>query len=173
MDDSAIFRIGPCKGIRICFDASVFGFDDWHQDWLGPTYSMVMEKIRNGRGKVIGQRKYVSPTVHSPSMGLPLISYRPIQPERREQFVRNTFTPVSARNSPAVAEMRKLAINEDVFSCRVDTSLGSLSWDLPEDFLSKQKLVDPTEFDPNGQLSRQGIRPPLMIFMVGRAKRKH
>ena len=171
--DSAILRIGPCKGIRMCFDASVFGFGYWHQDWLPPTYSMVMEKMRNRSGKVIGQRKYVPPTVHSSAMGLPLTSYQPIQRERRNQFVRNTFTPVSAHNSSAVAEMQELAINEDVFSCRVDTSLGTLSWYSPEDVLSKQKLVDPTEFDPNGQLSRQGIRPPLMIFMVARAKRKH
>ena len=151
----------------MCFDASVFGFGYWHQDWLPPTYSMVMEKVRNSSGKVIERRKYVPPTVHSSAMGRPITSYQPIQLERRNQFVLNTFTPVSEQNSSAVAEMQECAIKEDVFSCRVDTSLGALSWDSPEDVLSKQKLVDPTEFDPNGHLSRQGIRPPLMIFMCG------
>ena len=126
---------------------------------------MVIEKVRNSSGKVIEQRKYVPPTVHCNRMGHPITSFQPIQLERRNQFVLNTFTPVSARNSPAVAEMRKLAINENVFSCRVDTSLGTLSWYSPEDVLFKQKLVDPTEFDPNGQLSRQGIPPPLMRLM--------
>ena len=166
VDDSAIFRIGPCKGIRMCFDASVFGFGYWHQDWLPPTYSMVMEKMRNRSGKVIGQRKYVPPTVHSSAMGLPITSYQPIQLERRNQFVLNTFTPVSVHNTSAVAEMQELTIHEDE-SCRVDTSLGSFSWYSPEDVLSKQKLVDPTDFDPNGLLACQGIRPPLMIFMSG------
>ena len=68
--------------------------------------------------------------------------------------------------------MKECAMNEDVFSCRVDTSMGSFSWSLPEDVLSKQKLGDPTEFDTNGQFSRLGIPPPLMIFMSARNKRK-
>ena len=47
-DSCAIFRIGPCQGIRMCFDASVFGL-------VSPTLpancSMVMETVRDDEGK--------------------------------------------------------------------------------------------------------------------------
>ena len=168
-DTSAIFRVGPCKGIRMCFDASVFGFTS---PKLPTTCSMVMEKLRDPKGKAIGKRKYLAPNVYSRCHGIPLTSYHPREPQRRERFVLNTFTPVFDEDSPAVAEMKACAINKELFPFGVDTSTGSFSWSLPEDVPSKQKLADAREFDPDGQLLNQGIHAPLMIFMGAGIKRK-
>ena len=47
-DSCAIFRIGPCQGIRMCFDAFVFGLES---PTLPPNCSMVMEIVRDDEGK--------------------------------------------------------------------------------------------------------------------------
>ena len=47
-DSCAIFRLGPCQGIRMCFDASVFGLPSPE---LPPNCSMVMEILRDENGK--------------------------------------------------------------------------------------------------------------------------
>ena len=57
-DSCGIFRIGPCKGIRMCFDASVFGIET---PKLPSNCSMVMEIVRDNEGKEIEQRQYVVP----------------------------------------------------------------------------------------------------------------
>ena len=53
-DSCGIFRIGPCQGIRMCFDASVFGIET---PKLPSNCSMVMEILRDDTGKESGQRQ--------------------------------------------------------------------------------------------------------------------
>ena len=42
-DDEAIFRLGPSTGIRMCFDASVFGFTSPAFGMATCSFSVVME----------------------------------------------------------------------------------------------------------------------------------
>ena len=142
----------------MCFAASVFGFTS---PKLPTTCSMVMEKLRDPNGKAIGKRKYLAPNVYSRGHEFPLTSYHPREPERRERFVLNTFTPVFDEDSPAVADMKANAINKDLFSCCVDTSTGSFSWSLPEDVPCEQKLACVNRSLP----AFFRTWAPLMIFM--------
>ena len=54
-DSCAIFRLGPCQGIRMCFDAPALGI---RSPELPPSCSMVMETVRDGDGKEIDKRGY-------------------------------------------------------------------------------------------------------------------
>ena len=53
-DSCGIFCIGPCNGVRMCFDASVFGMQP---PTLPATCSMVMEIICDEHGKEIEKRR--------------------------------------------------------------------------------------------------------------------
>ena len=57
-DSCAIFRLGPCQGIRMCFDASAFGFNS---PTLPSNCSMVMETLRDENGKEIQKRPHPVP----------------------------------------------------------------------------------------------------------------
>ena len=83
-DSCAIFRIGPCQGIRMCWDASAFGLTS---PALPENCSMVMEILRDNKGKETERRRYGVPKMGGVGQGFPLKSYRPLAPERREQFV--------------------------------------------------------------------------------------
>ena len=61
-------------------------------------------------------------------------------PARREQFIRNTFTPVFDENSPAVADMQAYSTNKEMFPHGVETSMGTFSWFLPQDVACEQKV---------------------------------
>ena len=161
-DSCAIFRLGPCQGIKMCFDASVFNLNP---PALPPNCSMVMEILRNEEGKEIGKRRYPLQQYTFWGQGLPLTSYRPEVRARREQFVNWTFTPVFDKDSPAVAGIMDMATKKDAFPFGVDTSIGSRSWSWPEDLPSKQKLVSFKHFDPQEVFFKRGAHAPLMIFV--------
>ena len=161
MDDEAIFRLGPCKGIRMCFDASVFGFTSPAFGMATGNFSVVMETENES-----GQRQHngsimdgVVP-MHSYN-GRSITGYFRAYPARMEQFVLNTFTPVFDENSPAVAEMKAYENNKEMFPFGVQTSLGSFSWSLPEDVPCEQKLACVNRSLP-------ACLAPLMIFMGAR-----
>ena len=111
-DSCAIFRIGPCQGIRMCFDASVFRLPSPE---LPENCSMVMETVRDNEGKEIEKRPYAVPEFEV-GQGYPLVSYRPLAATRREQFVRWTFTPAFDAHSPAVAGIiRSATVDKAMF----------------------------------------------------------
>ena len=161
-DSCGIFRIGPCQGIRMCFDASVFGIET---PKLPSNCSMVMEIVRDNEGKEIEQRQYVVPRLGFLGQGLPLTSYRPVIPARREKFVAWTYTLVFDAVSPAVAEIIRSTNDKAIFPFKVDTSMGSESWSWPEGPTSKQKLASFDHFDPDREFFKRGAHMPLMIYM--------
>jgi hypothetical protein len=166
-DSCAIFRIGPCHGIRMCFDASAFGLTSPE---LPPNCSMVMESVRNVDGKEIEKRRYGVPKIGFLGQGYPLKSYKPDHPPRKEEFVRWTFTPVFAKESPAVAEIKAVARKSDVFPSGVNTTIGSASWSWPVDMPSKQKLTNFNLFDPSEEFVKRGAHAPVMIFLGGHSE---
>ena len=161
-DSCGIFRIGPCQGIRMCFDASVFNLE---QPVL-PHDCRLLEKVETDEyGHEIARYPIEMPT-HSPrGHGYPLASYHPRAEARKTKFVLNTFTPVFDQGSSAVVEMTGLAPNTEYFSGRIDTSVGSFSWSLPQDKPSKQKFVKFEQFDPDERMFCGGAHAPLMIFV--------
>ena len=161
-DSCAIFRLGPCQGIKMCFDASAFGLTSPE---LPSNCSMVMETLRDEDGKEIEKRRYLVPRFSCLGQGFPLTTYRPEHPQRREQFVLWTFTPVFDKDSPAVAGIMGMTRTRDAFPFGVDTSIGSSSWSWPEAVPSKQKLASFIEFDPEEELFKRGAHAPLMIFL--------
>ena len=161
-DSCAIFRLGPCQGIRMCFDASAFGLTS---PTLPSNCSMVMETLRDEDGNDIEKRQYPVPQFTFLGQGHPLTSYRPKPPSRKEQFVLYTLTPVFDKDSPAVAGIMACAKNKDTFPSGVDTSMGSSSWSWQTDVPSKQKLASFKEFDPEEVFFKRGAHAPLMIFL--------
>ena len=107
-DSCGIFRIGPCQGVRLCFDASAFGL----QFPMRETCSMVMEIVRDAEGNEIERRRYHIPQFQLLGQGYQLTSYRPQETERREQFVKWTFTPVFEDGSPAMAAIKHSATHD-------------------------------------------------------------
>jgi len=163
-DSCAIFRIGPCKGTRMCFDASVFGIP---QPPLPENCSMVMEILRDENRKEHERRAYCVPRMVVLGQGFPLASYKPGVRTRREQFVEWTFTHAVKASSPAVADIIKCTRDKAMFPLTVDTSKGSASWSWPVGPISKQKLVDIDLFDPKRKLFNRGAHMPLMVFIGG------
>ena len=164
VDSCGIFRIGPCQGIRMCFDASVFGFINPE---VPSNYSMVMETVRNAEGKEIEKRNYPVPKFSLLGQGYHLTSYRPLDVGRREMFVKWTFVPVEHPFSSAVAGIMSMSRNEKAFPFGVPENVGKVSWDWPEDVCSKQKLVSHEMFDPSKVMWKGGAHMPLMIFVGG------
>ena len=160
-DSCAIFRLGPCQGIRMCFDASAFGFTPPE---LPSNCSMVMETLPEADGKPSEKRRYPVPRF-TWGQGFPLGSYKPEHRPRREQFVHWTFAPVFDKDSPAVAGIMEMTKNRQAFPFGVDTSIGSCSWSWPEDVPSKQKLISFEQFDPEKEFFKRGAHAPLMIFV--------
>ena len=161
-DSCGIFRIGPCQGIRMCFDASVFNLE---QPVL-PHECRLMEKVeKDDKGREIARFPIERPTHSQRGQGYHLASYHPKVPARKTKFVLNTFTPVFDQGSSAVVEMTGLAQNKEYFSGRIDTSVGSFSWSLPQDKPSKQKFVKFEQFDPDERMFQSGAHVPLMIFV--------
>ena len=162
-DSCAIFRIGPCQGIRMCFDASVFGLQS---PALPKNCSMVMEILRDNEGKEIERRPYGVPRMGVLGQGFPLASYRPLEPKRREKIVQWTFTHAFDALSPAVAGIIQCTRDDkDMFPSTVDNSIGSESWSWPEGPISKQKLASYDLFDPHRQFFQRGAHMPLMVYM--------
>ena len=164
-DSCAIFRIGPCQGIRMCFDASVFGLPS---PPLPEKCSMVMEILRDDEGKEIERRQYGVPKMGVLGQGFPLASYRPLEPKRKEQFVNWTFTHAFDALSPAVAGIIQCTKDDKaMFPFDVDNSIGSASWSWPEAPISKQKLASYDLFDPHRQFFQRGAHMPLMVYIGG------
>ena len=162
-DSCGIFRIGPCQGIRMCFDASVFGLQSAN---LPANCSMVMEIVRDDEGKEIGKRPFAVPRLGFLGQVHPLVCYRPTVPARREKFVQWTFTPAFDALSPAVAGIMESARSDKaMFPFKVDTTMGSTSWSWPECPPSKQKLASFEHFDPQRQFFKRGAHMPLMIYI--------
>ena len=145
-DSCAIFRLGPCQGIMMCFDASAFGLPSPE---LPPNCSMVMEMLRDGDGRIVGTRNFSVPKFFGAVVGVdqayPLEDYAPHRdPLRRQRFVSWTFTPCIDKDSlgsPAVSEIMEMTTRIDAFPFGVDTSIGYHSWSWPEHAPSEQKLV--------------------------------
>ena len=156
-----IFRLGPCQGIRMCFDASVFGFAS---PPLPANCSMMMEILRDEDGKEVERRRYAVPKYGIMGQGLSLWSYaRHLEDNRREQFVKWTMTPAFDALSPEVAGIIECATaGKRMFPYGVDTSIGSKSWTWPEGPISKQKLASYKGFEEN---FRYGAHMPLMIHI--------
>ena len=172
-DSCGIFRLGPCQGVRICFDATVFGIT---QPTLPDNCPMVMEVIRDHEGKIIERRRYPVPSFERPEhgdvsgQGYPLSSYHPTQAARRQQFVEWTFTPVFDRGSPAVAGVIERArVDRAMFPFGADSSIGLASWSWPEGPVSEQKRCDYLKFDPFRKFFIGGAHMPLMVY-VGSSK---
>ncbi len=164
-DSCGIFRIGPCQGIRMCFDLSVFGLQS---PTVPANYSVVMEVLHDDRGKEISKRPYDVPEFGLLGQGYPLASYRPVEPNRRKQFLEWTFTPACDAGSPAVAGIIASTHNDKgMFPSNVDNEIGRASWSWPEGPLSKQKLASYNLFDPSRALFQRGAHMPLMIYNGG------
>ena len=164
-DSCAIFRIGPSQGIRLCFDASVFGFKS---PTLPANCSMMMEIVRDKEGKVTDKRRHEVPQFELLGQGYYLESYRPLEATRKEQFVMWTFTPVFDDSSSAVADIIECAKSDKaMFPSGVDTSIGSGSWSWPESQISKQKLASYDLFDPDKTFFKRGAHMPLMVYIGG------
>ena len=92
--------------------------------------------------------------------GFPLASYRPVEANRRAQFVKWTMTPAFDALSPAVAGIIECTKSDKaMFPFEVDTSIGSETWTWPEGPVSKQKLAS------------YGRRNALCVFMHNETKR--
>ena len=120
-DSCGVLRIGPCQGIRMCFDASVFGL-------LSPprpaSCSMVMEILREKDGTEIEKRPYPVPKLSILGQGFPLSNYRPTKPTCREQFVQWTMTPAFDPRSPAVTGITaRTRSDKAMFLFHADTSI--------------------------------------------------
>ena len=163
-DSCGIFRIGPCNGVRMCFDASVFGMQS---PTLPATCSMVMEIICDEHGKEIEKRRYPVPQFTF-GQGYLLGSYHPKEEKRRAQWLEWSFTPVFDAESPAVAGViHKAKYDRAQFPFEPDSSIGSASWSLPRGPVSKQKLPKYNLFDPQSHYFRSGAHMPLMIYVGG------
>ena len=162
VDSCGIFRIGPCRGIRMCFSASVLGIG---APDLPDNCSMVMEIVRDAEGNEIERRGYVVPQLSVLGQGYPLTSYRPSVKERRDKFVAWTCTPVfDASDVREIIEHKENA-DKGMFPFSVNTSMGSESWTWPEGPVSKQKLVSFERFDPKKEFFKRGAHMPLMIYI--------
>ena len=119
-------------------------------------------------GTEIARRPYGVPRMGVLGQGFPLVSYRPLEPKRREQFVQWTFTHAFDALSPAVAGIIQCTRDDkDMFPFKVDNSMGSASWSWPEGPISKQKLASYDLFDPHRQFFQRGAHMPLMVYMGG------
>jgi hypothetical protein len=163
-DSCGIFSIGPCNGVRMCFDASVFGMQS---PTLPPTCSMMMERLCDEHGKEIEKRRYPVPQF-TLGQGYLLDSYHPKDATRRAQWLEWSFTPVFDAKSPAVAGViHKAQYDRAQFPFTPAISIGSASWSLPQGPVSKQKLPKYTLFDPQSHYFRSGAHMPLMIYVGG------
>ena len=162
-DSCGIFRIGPCQGIRLCFDASTFGIES---PTMPANCPMMMEIQRDEHGREILRRRHPVPKFALLGQGFPLSAYRPLEAARRHKFVMWTFSLVFDVGSSAVAEIMDSA-NSDrgMFPSRPDTSIGSDSWRWSEGPISKQKLPSYELFDPQRELFKRGAHMPLTVYI--------
>ena len=124
---------------------------------------MMMEIVRDEDFKEVERRRYAVPKYGLMGPGWPLVSYRPLEANRREQFVKWTMTPAFDALSPAVAGIIECATSDKrMFPFRVDTSIGSKSWTWPEGPMSEQKLASYEGFE---ELFNRGAHMPLMIYI--------
>ena len=71
-DSCGIFILGPCHGVRMCYDPSVFGL---LPPELPDNCSMMMEILRDDDGNEIDRRRWDVPTISIMGQGEPLAHY--------------------------------------------------------------------------------------------------
>jgi hypothetical protein len=161
-DSCGIFRIEPCTGIRLCYDATVFGLPSPD---LPATCSMVMETHKLEEGKETKHKISVA-EISFLGQGYPLNHYKPKDEKRREKFVQWTFTPV-LENEDEHSDMRKCAKEDKYMFHENVKAVGAESWKWPEAKLSAQKIVSFERFDPDEKYFKGGAHMPVMIFIGG------
>ena len=160
-DSCGIFRIGPCRGVRMCYDANVLGFT---QTPLPANCKLVHKIVKNEDDQDVDLGPFPVES-HRDGQGYPIKSYRPENAVRKEKLIENSFTPAFSWSAPAQEDMRRLALDKQYFPFGVDHTVGYYSWNLLEDKQSKQKLCDFALFDPNEEYFPRGAHAPLMCFM--------
>ena len=159
-DSCGIFRIGPCKGVKMCYGAGTLGVT---QTALPDNCKIVTRIVHeNGKEKDLGPHPIES---HSGGQGYAIKSFRPDHPGRRRKLIENSLTPALQWDALAQQDMARLTLNREYFPFGVDGTMGQYSWDLPMDKQSKQKPCDFSLFDPEETLFKRGAHCPLMCFI--------
>ena len=157
LEDIGIFRIGPCDGIHMCYNSSVFGFSApagsfdfsylWEEENESESEHLILKYHEVQPFSLLFNARHFKECVRA-------------YPSRREQFMINTFTPVFGVQSRAMAEMQALGSNKEMFPHGVSTSMGDFSWCLAHDLASEQRV---------GRFGTSyyalGSSVPVMIFM--------
>ena len=100
LEDIGIFRIGPCDGIHMCYNSSVFGFSAPAGSF---DFFYLLEEENESESEPL-RRQY-----HEVQPFSILFNARHFKecvrayPSRREQFMKNTFTPVFGVQTRAMA----------------------------------------------------------------------
>jgi len=126
----------------------------------------VEKVLKDDEGKEVGRESHSLERVGK-GQGCPLTSYKPFN-TYRNTLAKQTFTFVSDKEHSAVAEMKSLLMNREVFPPSMhgpQSDLGPRTWDWRGDLLSKQKPSDLNLFDPERSYIARGSHVPLMIFV--------
>ena len=161
------YRLRVCVWYDLSNEDLLSKYAPWASDAINDRalFQVVSCKHRNDRNiEVLGEKLELM------GQGYGLTNYRPLEPKRREQFVKWTMTPAFDALSPAVAGIIECTKSDKaMFPFKVDTSIGSESWTWPEGPVSKQKLASYERFDPDKELFKRGAHMPLMIY-IGSSK---
>ena len=122
-DSCGIFRFGPCKGVRMCYDASVFGVI---QTPLPDNCRIVHRIVKNADGQDEDLGPYPVESHHS-GQGYPIRSFKPEHVLRRTKLIENSFTPALQWNAAAQLEMVQLARDQAYFPFGINPSMGDYS----------------------------------------------
>ena len=157
-DSCAIFRIGPCQGIRMCWDASVLGLQPcgpWGGNEIEYLVCAVPQMTVSGAG-------YTLPRLHPAD---------PSKMKRKLRCVEWTFHPLLSRRvipmdyhcSMYATFINRAEVDESMFLSKLDSSIGLSSWFWPEGQISKQKLAScDLSVSSDG-----GAHMPLMVDIGG------
>ena len=163
IDSEAIFIIGPFVGARMIFDCSIFGVEPPRRDGK---WQNTENFIRDDAGKEIGRKPFELFAYAAKGQGYALKSYHPQNERLMKQFMEVSFEPLCTLDQAAVADFRqKSRTKKDLFPFPVTADLGEETWKWPKMPGSKQKLVDPSIYDPTGELFTGGAHMPLLIFL--------
>ena len=161
-DSCGIFRVGPCRGVRMCYDASVFGVT---QTPLPDNCRKVDRIVKNEKGQDRNLGPYPI-EAHHDGQGYHISTFQPKQPLRRNKLIENSFTPALQWNAAAQLEMVRLAPDQAYFPFGINPSMGDYSWDLPMVKISKQKPCKFQLFDHSLKYHTTCIKQILLSFFV-------
>ena len=167
MDSCCIVVIGPARGVRMMHNPSVLN-DGIQSIEFPPKWGNTQKIVRDENNNEVDREPWPVPVFEYLGQGFQLDNYQPKVPERKEQMVCWSCTPVLQPTDPVVVEIKRHAQTDKgmwPWGCG-DHNMGFQTWEWPELPTVKQKPTDVKLFDPMERFFKErGSHMPQMIFL--------